>query len=208
MASSFPTSLDDLYGNQPYVDGTTVIQAAELNNIQDAVDELQEKVGVDASAVATSIDFFMRRNYVKVSDVKAAGADGGTFTAGDWRTRTLNTKDNDAGSLCSLSSNQITLSAGTYRCKISALAFGVNNHQARLYNVTGSALVVLGTVEFSSSNAYAATRSIIVGQFTIAAGQALEVQHYAESTRSNTGFSSGIDWGNNVYTVAEFWKLY
>jgi len=57
MASVYPTSLDDLIGSQTYVDGTTVLEAAELNNIQDAVDELQEKVGIDSSAVSTSHDY-------------------------------------------------------------------------------------------------------------------------------------------------------
>lgn len=57
MASNFPTALDSLLTNQPYVDGSTVIAAAALNNIQDAVDKLQTKVGKDSSAVTTSIDY-------------------------------------------------------------------------------------------------------------------------------------------------------
>ncbi len=208
MSTNFPTSLDNT-DSQKVTDGSSVIVAALPNNLLDIVEALERKVGVDGSAVATSIDFFMRKNYVKVSDVKAASTDGGTFTSGEWRTRTLNTEDNDAGGLCSLSSNQITLSAGTYRCLISAPAFGVGNHQARLYNVTGDALLLLGTSEFaSSSGAYAQTRSIIAGQFTIATGQALEVQHYSSASRSTTGFGQGGAVGNNVYTVAEFWKLY
>lgn len=207
MATNFPTSLDNT-DSQKVVDGTNVIVAALPNNLLDMIEALQAKVGVNASTVQSSIDFFMRKNYVKVSDVKSTDTDGGTFTAGDWRTRVLNTEDHDDGSLCSLSSNQITLAAGTYRCLISAPAFGVGNHQARLYNVTGSALLLSGTLEFSSSSAYATTRSIISGQFTVAAGQALEVQHRGESTRSNTGFSSGWAVGAGIFTVAEFWKLY
>ena len=208
MSTNFPTSLDNT-DSQKVTDGSSVIVAALPNNLLDMVEALEGKVGADSSSVQSSIDFFMRKNYVKLSDVKAAGVDGGTFTAGAWRTRTLNTEDHDAGGLCSLSSNQITLAAGTYRCLISAPAFGVGHHQARLYNVTGSALLVAGTLEFSSnSGAYATTRSIIQGQFTVAAGQALEVQHYAESSRNTTGFSSGWAVGEGIFTVAEFWKLY
>lgn len=207
MATDFPTTLDDTDA-QKVVDGSSIVVAALPNNLLDMIEALQAKVGVDGSAVATSVDFFMRKNYVKVSDVKAADADGGTFTKDAWQTRVLNTEDNDDGSLCSLSSNQITLAAGTYRCFITAPAFGVGNHQARLYNVTGDALLVLGGMEFSSNVAYAATRSIVCGQFTVASGQALEVQHYCESTRNTTGFSSAAAWGNGVFTVAEFWKLY
>jgi len=57
MASNFPTGLDDLIGNQNYVDGTTIIEAAALNNLQDAIDALQEKVGIDSSAAPASHDY-------------------------------------------------------------------------------------------------------------------------------------------------------
>ena len=57
-------------------------------------------------------------DYVKVSDVKAYNAYGGTFTQGAWRTRDINTEDSDASSICSINSNQITLAAGTYICSI------------------------------------------------------------------------------------------
>jgi len=196
--------------SQKVVDGTNVIVAALPNNLLDMIEALQAKVGVNGSAVATSIDFFMRKNYVKVSDQKT-NADGGTFSAGAWQTRTLNTEDNDAGGLCSLSSNQITLAAGTYRCLISCPAYRVDAHAARLYNVTGSALLLMGTAEYTwYNNMLVTTRSVISGQFTVAAGQALEVQHYCTKTHATIGFGSKVfsDATPNIYTVAEFWKLY
>jgi hypothetical protein len=211
MATNFPASaVDDLDGNQRWVDGITIVTASPLNNIQDAIDALQAKVGVNASTVQSSIDFFMRKNYVKVSDQKT-NASGGTFTQDGWRTRTLNTEDTDDGSLCSLSSNQITLAAGTYRCLISCPAYRVNAHAARLYNVTGSALLLMGTAEYTwYDSVLVTTRSVISGQFTVAAGQALEVQHYCTKTYATIGFGSKVfsDATPNIYTVAEFWKLY
>lgn len=209
MATNFPASaVDDLDGNQRWVDGITIVTASPLNNIQDAIDALQAKVGVNGSAVQSSIDFFMRKNYVKVSDQKV-NAIGGVFYSGAWRTRDINTEDNDEGGLCALSSNQITLEAGTYRCRISCPAYKVNSHAARLYNVTADALVLMGTAEYSGSSSYVQSRSFISGQFTVAASQSLEVQHYCtESDGYGFGQKAFSSSTPNVYTVAEFWKLY
>ena len=56
MATNFPTSIDDF---TDYVDGTTVIVAATLNNMQKAIEALEVKVGVDESAVTSSHDYLL-----------------------------------------------------------------------------------------------------------------------------------------------------
>ena len=61
MASAYPTALDDLIGNQSYSDGVTVLESVHFNNWQDAIDNLQEKVGVDDSAVTSSHDYRINR---------------------------------------------------------------------------------------------------------------------------------------------------
>lgn len=146
--------------------------------------------------------------YINIQDQEVQGTDGGTFTAGAWQTRALNTKQADAGSNATLSSNQIVLAAGTYDCRISCPAYYVNYHQARLYNSTGAAVVLWGSSEVSyaaGSNAYT-TRSIISGEFTIAASQSLVVQHQCQTTKTGNGFGSNANFGTEVYTIAEFWK--
>ena len=207
MATNFPTSLDNT-DSQKVVDGTNVIVAALPNNLLDMIKALQAKVGVNASTVQSSIDFFIRKNYVKVSDVKE-NDHGGTFVEGAWRTRTLNTEDNDAGGLCSLSSNQITLAAGTYRCMISCPAYKVKTHCARLYDVVGDTTLLLGTVESAGGEGESIqTRSFICGQFTVLADRPLEIQHYCNDGVASYGFGLKLFISSNVYTVAEFWKLY
>ena len=86
-------------------------------------------------------------DYIKLSDTKTAGTDGGTFTSGAWYTRTLNTEDVDTGNHCSLTSNQFTLDAGTYRIKARSAAYDVNAHIAKLYNITDAADEIIGTNE-------------------------------------------------------------
>lgn len=145
--------------------------------------------------------------YVKASEVQSSGTAGGTFTAGDWRTRVINTEDDDEESIASIATNQITLPAGTYRCLISCPGFRCSLHQARLYDITGSAVLLTGTSEYSYSDSWAAvTRSMITGRFTLSESSALEIQHRCSSSRSTDGLGRAGSFGDEVYTVAEFWR--
>jgi len=54
MATNFPTGLDDFTN---YVDGTTIMEANTLNNMQFAIEALEAKVGIDSSAVVPSHDY-------------------------------------------------------------------------------------------------------------------------------------------------------
>lgn len=146
--------------------------------------------------------------YVKVSDVKV-NASGGTFSSGAWRTRTINTEDTDPSNICTISDNQITLAAGTYRCMISCPAFLVENHCARLFNVSTQQTLILGTVEYSPStyDVGSMTRSIICGQFTVVAEHPLEIQHYCYEGQGTHGFGCKMFTSENIYTVAEFWRI-
>jgi len=144
--------------------------------------------------------------YVCVRDKKALGTDGGTFTSGAWRTRDITDEQADTAGICSIDSNQITLAAGTYRCSISCPAWFVQKHKARLYNITDSAVLLVGTSEYTQDNSYHVTRSFIVGRFTLAAAKALEVQHRCVVTRANEGFGLNCSMGDEIYTVAEFFR--
>jgi hypothetical protein len=148
-------------------------------------------------------------SYVCVADEKAQSTNGGTFNSGAWRVRTLNTERADDDGLATLSSNQITLAAGKYAVRISAPAFGVNSHKAKLYNVTDTADALIGTVETANATYSGMSRSFIVGQISLASAKVLEVQHYCSFTKNNTGFGPAFAAAGvvEVYTVAEFWRL-
>ncbi len=145
--------------------------------------------------------------YVILADEKSSGTNGGTFTAsGVWRTRTLNTERADSGGNCTLSSNQFTLAAGTYYITAEAPARAVLTHQLRLQNTTA------GTTLLTGQNACTDTSSIqtlacLDGVFTVAAGQALELQHQCGSSKSSDGFGVACGFGTEVYAVVKLWKL-
>lgn len=135
-----------------------------------------------------------------LEDQKAQNTFGGTFTSGAWQTRTLNTEVIDTGNDCSLASNEFTLSAGTYRFRISAPADDVARHQARLFNVTDTVVVKEGTSEYAPTADKSSNRSVIIGQFTIASSKAFRVEHRCSSTKADRGFGVEGNFGTEVYT--------
>lgn len=148
-------------------------------------------------------------DYVCVVDEKSDGTHGGSFSSGLWRTRTLNVERADTGNIAALASNRVTLPAGTYRCYASAPAYKVNSHQIRLRNITGSATLLVGSVERTESTQFTGNRSVLAGLFTLGVSSALEVQHRCSTTANTTGYGEGTSgtFGEvGVFTIAEFWK--
>ncbi len=143
--------------------------------------------------------------YILIRDEKASSTDGGTFTSGAYRTRTLNTTVVDTDSnVVSLASDQIELTAGTYRFRARAPAKFVTQHKIKLRNVTDAADILIGSVSFSQSTG---SDSFVTGRFTIAAGKDLEVQHRCTTTGMTTGFGQSAEFGDiEVYAEIEFWK--
>lgn len=144
--------------------------------------------------------------YAKLSDTKTAGTGAGTFTSGAWRTRTINTEDNDSAGIVSLSANQFILQAGTYRINARACAYQVDSHKSRLYNITDSTTTLVGTSEVSGVvPTYASTWSKIAGEFTIAGAKTFEIQHYCSITGA---FGNASNVGvNEIYLLCEIWKV-
>lgn len=144
---------------------------------------------------------------VIVRDEKASGTNGGTPTgAGAWLDRTLNTMAaNTAGA--SLSANAVTLPAGKWEYEGSAPAYGVNANQARLFNSTDSTLIGMGSSESASANYLCSTRSVLRGEFTLAAAKAIKVQHFvATATAGGWGALAGTG-GVEAYTEIKFRKV-
>lgn len=184
--------------------------AIGTNEIQDSAVTAVKLAGtLDLSAKTLTLSSAQRASdYIEIRDEKAAGTDGGTFTLGAWRTRTLTTEHADVGGHASLSSNQITLAAGTYLAEIHCPARAVAFHQARLYNITDAATTLVGTSQESGTGSGQTAFSIITGRFTIAAQKVFEVQHRSSETGTTTGFGSANNFGElEVYTIARFWKV-
>lgn len=146
-------------------------------------------------------------DYILIRDEKSNGTPGGTFTSGAWRTRDLTVEVSDTGGHASISSNQITLAAGTYKVKAHAPAFQVTWHKTKLRNITDASDIVIGTSELSTSPGADQCRSFLEGRFTIAAPKVIELQHYSSSSQATQGLGQPTSIGViEVYSVIEFWK--
>lgn len=140
-----------------------------------------------------------------LQDQKAAGTDGGTFTSGDWRTRTLNTEVTDEiGS--TLSSNQFTLPAGTYEVMAWATGYEVSYHVAKLRNITDSTDTLIGSAVRVPAGA--ATPSFVRGRFTIAGAKTFELQHRCTSSNADDGFGIAVNVGvTEIYADVMIWRV-
>jgi len=145
--------------------------------------------------------------YLCYQDRKTSNTAGGTFTSGAWRTRDLNTEVADTGNNGSVTSNQITLAAGTYRCQASAPGYYVRFHQARLQDITHSTTLLTGTSEFNdAASSGQTTRSIVVGRFTLSGSTVIELQHQCSQTNATSGYGAAANFGTEVYSIVELWK--
>lgn len=146
-----------------------------------------------------------RPRLLQVRDEKTSGTNGGASTTGSWVTRTLQTiQTNEVAA--TLSSNEIVLPAGTYDIDGSSPGFACGNHQARLYNVTGAAVLVLGTTEVAHQSDTVKTRSFVQGRFTLAVASNVRIEHrFGVAYANGMGFASG--WGVEVYTDCQLRKV-
>lgn len=107
-----------------------------------------------------------------ISDVKASGTLGGTFTSGAWRTRTLNTLADPTSIVVSLSSNQFTLPAGEYYVQAQAkVGSAVNSHKLKLANISDTTDAIIGLSSVSPDSA------TLNGSITITSTKVFELQH-------------------------------
>ena len=173
--------------------------------------------------------------YLELIDEKSNSvAGGGTFNTPDWKTRDFTiTIHNDFATSVSLAASpgdgaQFTIPAGEYYVDASAPAFSVDEHMARLADVTDAAgplgsTVVLGTSEFAADAAQWAdgsslpmavatstqSRSQVEGRFSVNRSSILELQHRATRTQATDGFGSRGNFylTNNVYSTLKMWQL-
>jgi hypothetical protein len=127
---------------------------------------------------------------------------GGTITAGSWQTYPWSHEVLDDGGHGSISSNQITLAAGTYEYEFEMTFANCNCILPRLYDTTNTAVLGYGVEHRHPTTADFCYNGGGRGVFTIAGSTVLEVQYFVESTVATKGlgvasqnFSTNNRWG-------------
>ena len=140
-----------------------------------------------------------------------AGNSGGTATGATWNTRPINTVIVNDITGASLSSNQVTLPAGTYEVEASGPAYNCGRHKLRWRNITDSTVDIVGDSNFAALGAAnTGGKALLKGRVTIAGTKVFELDHYVESGQAGNGLgvSAGTgDGENEVYTIVQIWKV-
>jgi hypothetical protein len=131
---------------------------------------------------------FTAKQILVVRDQKTTTTNGGASSAGS-NTRTLNIEVVNTLTGASLAANQIMLPAGTYEISFLAPCFAGDKHRARLYNVTDSTAVLLGSTEVAPAAALVQSNSSARGIITIAGTKVFELRHNIQTASS---FGLGI----------------
>lgn len=143
----------------------------------------------------TSFEMIQPYTILHITDEKADGVEGGTFTQGAWRKRTLNTEVINTISGSSLVASQITLPAGTYEIDARAPGYQVTRHKAKLRNTTDNTDDIIGSSAVSVAADNGFSDSIVKGVITIADTKVFELQHYCEDTTVTRGFGYASNFG-------------
>lgn len=158
----------------------------------------------------TSLEFvtmLSTDNYAYFRDEKATTTSGGTSSAGS-NIRTLNTSVVNNISGCSLSSNQVTLAAGTYYVRASSPASKGSRHRITLYNTSTSTTDLIGSSEFCDAGNFTVTSSTINNLLTVAATHVFELRHYIQAGSASTGLGLSTNDGLvEVYSQLEIWRV-
>lgn len=132
--------------------------------------------------------------YAIFNETQAASTSGGTFTAGSYVKRVLNTTLINTISGCSIASSVITLPAGTYNVYGFAPGYKVAVHKLRVQNTTAGTTIGQGVNAYSATAGdYAQTHSFVNTTFTLTGSTTIELQHRAQSTQAGNGL--GVDGG-------------
>lgn len=159
------------------------------------------------SVLATEAKAF-QGGLLHVRDQKASGTNGTAYTAGAWRTHTLNTVvTNEIGGVAQLAANQITLPAGTYWITATAISgTAVDNARIKLRNITDSTDDILGLTHYTNTGGGYSQLTLNLNQrLTIGSQKVFELQLRC------SGFTSQADSSNysvdEVYADVMIWKV-
>lgn len=185
--------------------------ASDVNGLMSNCTDLDSRVVVLETALSAVIEklALVPADVLQIHE-EVTAAQGGTFTSGAWRARNLNTVKTNQIDGASLASKQITLPAGTYWIEGTAPACQVSVHIVRLYDITNSAELLFGTLEYdSTASAYQQSASTCKGLITLTGETVLELQHRCYTTRADYGMGVNADIGQtvNIYATLTVRKL-
>ena len=147
-------------------------------------------------------------NFLHVRDEKSTGTQGGAAGGTGWIARTLNTSVTNEISGASLSSNQVTLPAGTYYIQASAPGHDINIQRLRWRNTTDTATDLVGVCGQNASTENQSIEVTMAGRVVIGAEKVFELQHFVGLDPDvNTFGVATNDTEVEVYADVRIWQI-
>ena len=133
-------------------------------------------------------------------DQKTSGTAGGNATSGSFLKRTLNTTVVNNITGCSISSDVITLTAGSYLVMANAPFYRVNNCQIRLQNTTAGTTLILGGSNYTDDGDEVTLNTNLNGLIVLTGSSNLELQYRVNANFNANSLGIATGWGTEVYS--------
>lgn len=140
----------------------------------------------DGTAVVTV------REYIQIEDQKSDGTNGGTPVVTTWTARTLNTEVLDTGGNASLSSDAVTLDAGTYELEAISPFYATGGTRLRWQNTSDATTVGLSlSGEVGATNTFQGQIFMhLKARFVIATSKTFELQYFLGTATATVGLGA------------------
>ncbi len=141
-------------------------------------------------------------------DEKTPNTDGGSSSATTFNIRDINTVKINEITGASLTSNVITLPAGTYEVKALACAWDVTKNRIGLWDKDNSIFMVLGQNQYARGTINHGNIAFLYGQFIIEIETDFELHHFTGGAVTTNGLGRKMNDGSvEVYTELLIKKL-
>lgn len=137
-------------------------------------------------------------NYYYFQHETTINTGGGTAVGGGaFQQRPINT-ELVSRSWVTLSSDQLTISPGTYHVRVICPAYFVDRHKAILWDDTNNVIILEGTSALSDNIAGGdVTNSYVEGVISVTSTTVFDVRHAFQLTRSTDGLGLASNQGSN-----------
>lgn len=149
-----------------------------------------------------------------IKDKKAYNVNGGSSSSGAWHPRDLTINETSSlQSFATLSSNQVTVSAGTYQISAKSVFYISGVARLRWWNTTDSTADVIGGCNSATPSPGGSQSdqvpAFLDGVFVIGSSKVYELQYYCSASTSTSGLGifSNISGEDNYYSSIVINKL-
>ena len=189
------------------INASSAIAISKISATGTSLQSLRMNSGATALEFATVSGTTFGSALLHVRDEKSANTHGGTSTSGSFLGRVLNTSLTNEISGASLSSNQITLPAGTYYINARQPFHADNGYiKVKLRNTTDSSDTLIGTSSYITANDVPVD-SWVIGRFTIASQKTFELQYRVGNGIATVGLGHHATYLTEVYADVQIWKV-